>query len=137
MAEYTYEGMFLLDSNKYASNPDGMSGEVLAIIERAGGKLLASRPWQDSKLAYQIDGHRKGLYYLTYFTIDSQKLAEISRLCKFNEAILRQLMIKLDPALVEPMVNMALGKGDIVSSFHDTEQDPVAAAVVAVDAVIA
>jgi len=127
--------MFLLDSNRYAANSEGTGGEVLAIIERAGGKLLASRPWQDSKLAYQIDGHRKGLNFLTYFTIDSLKLGEISRLCKFNESILRHLLIKLDPALIEPMVNMALGKGEIVSTFKDSEVEPVAAAVVAVAAV--
>ena len=64
-----------------ASNPDGTKGEVLAILERAGGKLLASRPWQDSKLAYQIDGHRKGMYFLTYFSIDSDKLATRSHHC--------------------------------------------------------
>lgn len=134
MAEITYEGMFLLDSNKYASNSDGVSGEVLAILERAGAKLLASRPWQDSKLAYQIDGHRKGMYFLTYFTIDSLKLAEITRLCKFNENIIRHLLINLDPALVEPMVAMAMGKGDIVSSFHDAEPEPIGA-VAAVDVI--
>ena len=45
MAEQTYEGMFLLDSNKYASNAEGVVAEVNTIIERAGGKLLAERSW--------------------------------------------------------------------------------------------
>lgn len=123
MSEITYEGMFLLDSNKYAANPDGTTGEVLAIIERAGGKVLASRPWQDGKLAYPIDGHRRGLYFLTYFSMDSRKLHEIARLVKFNESILRHLLIKLDPALVEPMLAMASGRGDVVSSFAHAESE--------------
>ena len=32
MSEVTYEGMFLLDSNRYGANPTGVSGEVLAIL---------------------------------------------------------------------------------------------------------
>lgn len=138
MTENTYEGMFLLDSNRYASNPEGTGGEVLAILEKAGAKVLASRPWQDSKLAYQIDGHRKGLYFLTYFSIETAKLGEITRLCKFNETILRHLLIKLDAALVQPMVSMALGHGPvpIVSTFKDADSEPAVAAVAAVEAVL-
>ena len=38
MANVTYEGMFLLDSNKYAANPTGIAGEVQALLERVGAK---------------------------------------------------------------------------------------------------
>lgn len=120
----TYEGMFILDSNKYASNPDGLTGEVTAIIERAGGKVLAQRPWQDGKLAYAIEGHRKGMYFLTYFSCDTQGIKELDRLVGFNEAILRHMTLKLDPSLVEPMLAMATGSGGIVSSFKDGD-DPL------------
>lgn len=117
----TYEGMFILDSNRYASNPEGMSGEVLALLQRVGGTLLASRPWQDGKLAYAMDGHRKGMYYLTYFTLDTQKLPELERLVKLNENIIRHLIIALEQALIEPMVAMAAGRGEVISTFKDTD----------------
>ena len=128
MSEVTYEGMFLLDSNKYASNPDAVIGEISAILDKAGAKLLASRPWQEGKLAYPMDGHRKGLYFLTYFSMDSKGLHEVNRLCKFNETIIRHLILKLDPALVEPMLAMATGRGEIVSTFKDTDSEPIVAA---------
>lgn len=121
MAEVTYEGMFLLDSNRYAANPDGTKGEVTAILERVGAKVLATRPWLDGKLSYPIKGHRKGLHFLTYFTADSRQVHEVDRLCKFNESILRHLVIKLHPALVGPMLAMATGRGEVVSSFHETD----------------
>ena len=121
MANVTYEGMFLLDSNKYAANPAGIAGEVQAILERVGAKVLATRPWQDGKLAYDIDGHRKGLHFLVYFSMDSTKLFEIDRLVKFNESILRHMVIKLPVALIEPMLNMATGKGEVVTTFRDTD----------------
>lgn len=121
MSQVTYEGMFLLDTNKYAANPQGVSGEVLAILERVGAKVLATRPWQDGKLAYAVDGHRKGLHFLVYFSMDSLKLHEVDRLVKFNETILRHMTIKLPVALIEPMLAMATGKGEVVTTFRDTD----------------
>lgn len=128
MAEVTYEGMFLLDSNRYAANPQSVSGEVLALLERVGAKVLATRPWQDGKLSYPIDGNRKGLHFLVYFTLDSRHLTEIDRLVKFNDVILRHMTIKLPVALIEPMLAMATGRGEVVTTFHDNDalsNDPV------------
>ena len=121
MANVTYEGMFLLDSNKYAANPQGSAAEVLALLERVGAKVLATRPWQDGKLSYSIDGHRKGLHFLVYFAMDSRQLHELDRLVKFNETILRHMVIKLPVALIEPMLAMATGKGEVVTTFRDTD----------------
>lgn len=121
MANVTYEGMFLLDSNKYAVNPDGTRGDVLALLERVGAKVLATRPWQDGKLSYQIKGHRKGLHFLVYFSMDSLHLTELERLVKFNETVLRHMVIKLPVALIEPMLAMATGKGEVVTTFRDTD----------------
>lgn len=121
MANVTYEGMFLLDSNKYAANPQGSTTEVTALLERVGAKVLATRPWQDGKLSYPIDGHRKGLHFLVYFSMDSRQLHELDRLVKFNETIMRHMVIKLPVALIEPMLAMATGKGEVVTTFRDTD----------------
>jgi small subunit ribosomal protein S6 len=121
LAVVTYEGMFLLESNKYAANPAGLTAEVLGILERVGAKVLATRPWQDGKLAYPIKGCRKGLHFLVYFSLDTQKLTEIDRLVKFNESILRHLVIKVPEKLIERMLEMATGKGEVITTFHDTD----------------
>ena len=121
MANVTYEGMFLLDSNKYAVNPEGIKGEVQALLDRVGATVLATRPWQDGKLSYEINGHRKGLHYLVYFSMESRQLTELERLTKFNESILRHMIIKLPVALIEPMLAMATGKGEVVTTFRDSD----------------
>ena len=46
-----YEGMFLLDSADFASDPDGMTKMLTDLIERVGGTISAHRPWQDGRLA--------------------------------------------------------------------------------------
>lgn len=111
MAETFYECMFLFNANAYARNPAGAANAVEEIIKSIDGEILASRLWNEQKLAYPVGGHRKGAYWLTYFKVESTKLAKFNRACKLNDMILRHLAIKLDPRLVDPMV--AVAKGEI------------------------
>ena len=110
MARNVYECLFILDSNRYARDPGGVSGTIPQMIEALDGKILANRLWNEQRLAYPIDGHLKGTYWLTYFEIESTRLTEFDRACHLNEAIVRQMVLKIDPRLVEPMVAHALGR---------------------------
>lgn len=123
MAVNTYEVMFLIDSNKYASDPEGTLGEINKMLERISAETLVARPWQDGKLAYPVEGRRKGLHYLTYLKMDSQSLNELTRLCKLNDVVLRHLTIKLDEALVEPMIAVASGEAPRVELRSGDDDD--------------
>ena len=123
MADNVYEGMFLLDSNRFAADSNAVTSELTRILEKSGATVLAARPWQDTKLAYTIEGHRKGLYYLLYFRMDGTALPEVNLACKRSDVVLRQLILRLDPALVEPMLALATGEGGALSSFKEAPQD--------------
>lgn len=110
MAENVYECMFIFNANAYARNPAGAATAVDELVTSNGGEILASRLWNEQKLAYPIKGHRKGAYWLSYFRIDSSQLVKFNRACQLNDSILRHLAIKLDPRLVEPMVAVAKGE---------------------------
>ena len=69
MADNVYEGMFILDSNRYGHDPEGVSGQIHEMIQKLGGKMLVSRLWEERRLAYPIKAHRKGTYWLTYFRL--------------------------------------------------------------------
>lgn len=107
MAERVYEGMFLFDSNKYARNPKDVSGQVIQAIEKCGGEVLVSRLWAEQKLAYSIDGHRKGTYWLTYFRMDSVRREELNRAFRLNTNLLRELILVVDDRLVDTLVEHA------------------------------
>jgi len=106
----TYETLFILDSNYYARDPGGVSKQIESIVTEAGGKVLVSRLWMEQKLAYPIAGHQKGTYWLTYFEIEGPDLPKVTRACRIAEPILRELTIKLDPRLVEPILANARGE---------------------------
>jgi small subunit ribosomal protein S6 len=119
VTQYCYEGMFLLDSNRFAGDPDGTQQAVLGMLERVGATVVASRPWQDGKLCYPINGHRKGLYYLACFQMDGEQVTELNRLGKLNEVVLRQLIIRHPQVIFDAMVN-ALTSHD--GTIHSPEQ---------------
>lgn len=110
MAINHYEGMFILDSGRFGANPEAAAAEVTGIVEKVGGTLVAHRPWQDSKLAYPINGHRKGLYYLTFFTAESRAVNEINGIVKLNDNVLRHLVLSHDKGLFDQMVEMVGGE---------------------------
>ena len=109
MAKNVYECMVILDPNKYAQDPGGLGSQIPNLITKFGGEVLVSRLWQEQKLAYPIDGNKKGAYWLTYFRLDASKLTEFNREIRINEAIMRSLTLRVEPRLVEALVEHAQG----------------------------
>lgn len=108
MAQNVYEGMFILDSNRYARDQAGVAGQIPEMIQKLGGEILANRLWEDRRLAYPVKGHRKGTYWLTYFRLDSNQLTALTRQCQLSESIIRNLFLKVDPRIVNVLVEHAL-----------------------------
>ena len=110
MSEKYYECMFILDANAYARDPGGAAQSVQKMIESSGGTLLASRLWNEQKMAYPIKGRHKGAYWLTYFKSTGEMLGKFNRACQLNDLVLRHLPIKIDPRLIETLVAAASGE---------------------------
>jgi small subunit ribosomal protein S6 len=107
-----YEGLFILDSNRFARDRDGVSREIEALVEAAGGELLVSRLWEERRLAYAIKGQRKGAYWLMYFRLPTLQLTGLARQCEITDSLLRHLFVRLPESLVEPI--LAHAKGEVV-----------------------
>ena len=109
MAQNVYECMVIFDPNKYAQDPGGLGATIPDLVSRFGGEVLVSRLWQEQKLAYPIGSHKKGAYWLTYFRLDSGKLADMNRELRINETIVRSMTLKVEPRLVDALVEHAKG----------------------------
>jgi len=104
VAENSYEAMFILDSNRYAREAADLTGKVAKLIEKQGGAVLVSRLWDERRMAYPIGGQRKGTYWLTYFKLDSSKLAALNEQIQRQEGVLRHLVLKVDPRIIDALV---------------------------------
>jgi len=120
---HTYEAMFLLDSVKASLNWDESVQQVHDILTRQNAEIVASRQWDERRLAYAIDGHRKGIYLLTYFKVDSLTLAKINHDIRLNDMILREMVLKIHPKLTEPLIASAMSSTPSVEDERRTEDE--------------
>jgi small subunit ribosomal protein S6 len=107
-----YEGMFILDPGRYSRDPGGVTQQVADLITQQGGSVLAARLWDERKLAYPIKGQKKGVYWLTYFTIPTDGLVTLERQCEISEDILRKLVLRVDERIADALVQHALSSGE-------------------------
>ena len=135
----TYEGMFLLDSTKAATAWDDTVKHVHDILTKHHSEIVASRQWDERRLAYPIDGHKKGTYLLTYFKTDGSNLKEIVADCHLSDVILRELVLKVHPKLADHLVNQAMTStpnvdAEAAARTRTTSARAAAAATIANDA---
>jgi small subunit ribosomal protein S6 len=119
--------LFLFDSNHYARDPGGIANSVQSMITDLGGEILVSRLWAEQRLAYPINGHQKGTYWLAYFKLDTLKLKELNRTCQLNESLLRFLFTRVDARLIDALVAHAQVK--VFVPIDQIERQTVGAAV--------
>jgi small subunit ribosomal protein S6 len=125
MAANVYECMFILDATKVAGNLETADKQIRALLEKNSAEVLVSRLWAEQKLTYPIKKQKKGIYYLTYFSSEGKNLVTIENDCSLNEMILRQMILKIHPKLVETMLSLA--KGEHAAPLHNMQEEPVVA----------
>ena len=89
-----YEILLMLDPEL----PEERSEEILArtreLIERGGGGWESHDIWGRRKLAYEIDHKEEGTYHLLHFQADPDTLAEVSRVLKITDGVMRHLAVR-------------------------------------------
>jgi small subunit ribosomal protein S6 len=121
MAANVYECMFILDTAKVAGDVGAADKQLRATIEKHGAEVLVSRPWDERRLTYPVKNQKKGLYYMTYFSCEGKNVVNIERDCALNESILRMMVLKIDPKLVDTMLTLA--KGEHATALHNYQED--------------
>lgn len=113
MAQRFYECMFLVDSGRYAQNPQATEDGIRDLLSKCSAEIVAMAPWQEGKLAYEIDGHRKGLHLLVYMKMDGSQVQPLARACKLSDLVIRHLLLEHQSKLFDLMVQQLAG--------HETE----------------
>jgi small subunit ribosomal protein S6 len=121
--------MFLLDPTKVAGDVPAAAKQLESLLTKNQAEILASRQWDERRLAYQIRSHKKGLYYLIYFRAEGKNLVNIERDCALNETIIRSLFIRVHPKLVDDMLRVARDEHALalqaVPEGVETEEIPI------------
>ncbi len=96
---HTYEGMFVLGTG--GTDFEAASEPIRNVLGRYQAEVLMLKCWDERKLAYDIRGHKRGLYALSFFRADPARVAEIERDCQLDERFLRVLILRRDRLTAE------------------------------------
>ena len=100
-----YEIVFIVHPDQSEQVP-AMIDRYKATLAAAGGKIHRMEDWGRRQMAYMIDKLAKAHYVCMNIECDQKTLEELEHAFKFNDAVLRHLIIKATKAEVEPSIMM-------------------------------
>jgi len=100
-----YEIVFIVHPDQSEQVP-AMIERYKAVLATAGGKVHRIEDWGRRQMAYMIDKLAKAHYVCMNIECDQKTLEELEHAFKFNDAVLRHLIIKATKAEVEPSIMM-------------------------------
>lgn len=95
-----YEVVFLVHPDQSEQVP-GMVERYTKAITDDGGKIHRQEDWGRRQLAYSINKIHKAHYILLNVECSENVLDELTTNFRYNDAILRHLVIRMDDAVVE------------------------------------
>ena len=95
-----YEVVFLVHPAQSEQVP-GMIERYSALITEAGGKIHRLEDWGRRQLAYSINKIHKAHYVLMNIECDGATLNELETSFRFNDAVIRNLVVRRDKAVTE------------------------------------
>lgn len=66
------------------------------LLKNDGAEIVKIDKWGKRKLAYEINKHREGFYVLYDFKANPEAVAELERLMKIADNVIRYLVVRKD-----------------------------------------
>ena len=93
-----YEGLFLIDAGRAARDWEGAEADIVAMLEKHGASFRRKDRFDERKLAYPVEGSRRGAYLLAYLDTDPQSIDEIRQDLTLSESVLRFMFTRMAEA---------------------------------------
>jgi small subunit ribosomal protein S6 len=106
-----YEIVFLVHPDQSEQVP-AMVERYKGIIEAGNGKIVRLEDWGRRQLAYPVQNLVKAHYVLMNVEVDQATLAELTETFRFNDAILRHLIVKRDGDVADTEMSIIMKSKD-------------------------
>ncbi len=113
----SYEGLFLVDDGRASENPQAVMDHIRGLLERSGCAVQSLVKWDSRRLAYEIQGKRRGAYFLAKFQADPTRIAGLERDCRISTVLLRAMIVRQ-----EKVGSVLEASDDAASARHGAHQ---------------
>ena len=84
-----YEIMYILNSSLEEAARQNTIETLHAIITNDGGTIEKVDEWGMREFAYRIEDMTKGYYMVVTFSAEKEAVAELDRICRINQNVVR------------------------------------------------
>ncbi|MCV6638208.1 30S ribosomal protein S6 [Candidatus Albibeggiatoa sp. nov. NOAA] len=118
-----YEIVFLVHPDQSEQVP-AMIERYRSVVEAKGGSVHRLEDWGRRQLAYPINKVHKAHYILMNVECDVEVIDELNSIFRFNDAIIRNLVITRKKADTEPSVLAKKDEKENAPAASDSGEDP-------------
>ncbi|MEM8727496.1 MAG: 30S ribosomal protein S6 [Chlamydiota bacterium] len=91
-----YEGMYILNTSLSEEALKKALERITKTIEENGGEIHKIHEMGRRKLAYEIDRHKQGHYFLLYFSVYPNLIEEMWKEYQLNEDLIRYVTMRAE-----------------------------------------
>ncbi len=91
-----YETFFIMDPDMPDEMTHAADERIKGVVASQGGTVMGYEPWGKNKLAYPIKKRTRGLYVLMEYAGGPALVAELERIMRLDERVLKFITVKLD-----------------------------------------
>ncbi len=117
-----YEIVFIVHPDQSEQVP-AMIERYKGIVTARGGQIHRLEDWGRRQLAYEIQKVHKAHYVLMNIECDFEALGELEHAFKYNDAVLRHLVIKMKKPVTAPSPMMKEEKSRSLAPVADGDVD--------------
>ena len=90
-----YEIMYILNASLEEAARNELMNTLHAIITDDGGEIDKIDEWGIKEFAYRIEDMTKGYYVVVTFHSGNEAVAELDRICRINQNVVRHMIVNL------------------------------------------
>lgn len=94
-----YEGMYIVSATLSDDARQKALQKIQTGITQKGGEILKVHDQGRRRLAYEIEGHREGHYFVIYFNLKTSGIAELWQEYHLNEDLIRFITLRTDKVM--------------------------------------
>lgn len=98
-----YETTYILHPETDEATAQTVAERVEGIIKSFNGEIIRVEEWGRRKLAYRVRKQTRGIYINVRYTADGGCIAELERILRLIDAVLKFLTLKVDVAFEQEL----------------------------------
>jgi small subunit ribosomal protein S6 len=91
-----YETTYIIDSTLADEDQTALIDRFQRLVAEQGGTVDGVDKWERRRLAYEVKGKREGIYVVMNFTGPSAAEAELQRVLRLTDNVLRHIVVRVD-----------------------------------------